>query len=163
MTASIRSNQSGPALIVLTPEDLPPPGGSNFAFLPAETDNSDGTRRVKNLGDTGQFEFNVVVPSWYTSESVVLVGYADESGAVGSGKSITMISEYGAFPGGPVAEHGTELTADVTIPTAFTFFGLNLLAVLGNLSAGDIGGVDVSHNSIGGNVSYMGVLIFNAG
>jgi hypothetical protein len=136
------------------------PGVSKTLFLPADPNANKGDYRVRNVGGTGAHRFNVAFPSdLVTLDECKLIGICS-SGAAGSGKDIDLLSDYGTI--GELYNNHSE--ADTT--TVYDFTGktdqliqIDLTPVLSAVAAGDVAGIQVDHNSIGGAIDYLGVLM----
>jgi hypothetical protein len=104
-------------------------------------------------GDFGEF---LIPPDFGSLVSLELIGIP-ASGAHGSGKSITLESNYGGDDES-CTEHNETDTDTYTISDTADYVGaLDLSAVFSELAAGDVCGVNVKHNSIGASVYYLGV------
>ena len=134
--------------------------GTKKKFFPADPDANIGDYRAQNVLGTGDHRFNIVVPSDFTSlVSLKLYGICSV-GAAGSGKDIDLDTDYAAHdePYNQHSESDTTTTYDFTGKTD-KIISIDLSGVFSSLAAGDFGGVHVDHKSIGGTISYLGVLM----
>lgn len=114
-----------------------------------------GDYRVRSVGATGTFRFTFSIPFDYTTLiSVELIGFP---GANGTTQSFTLNSDYGA-----IGEQYNVNSESNSITKTFTngeLMALDLSSVFSALSANDFCGVQVTHNSIGTSIDYIGILL----
>jgi hypothetical protein len=128
-------------------------------FFPTITLAEDGNLLSVAIGSTGTCNFSFVTPpGFHTLISAVLVASTGEAGAAGAGKSITLNSSFGAVA---ALNNATELTTSptITIPAVNTNFTIDVSGVLTGLTANTFGGIKITHNTIGGEVNYTGLLL----
>ncbi len=137
--------------------------GAGRVFYEAETNGAAGNRRVRNVGGTGNFNFNFRVPGDFGSLiSLKAIGII-RSSVDGSGKQIALSSSYGA-----IGESAAQHTGSNTPTYDFTgllnkIAGIDISSVFASLAAGDYCGVNLNHQTIGGGgIDYLGIeLIYN--
>ncbi len=115
--------------------------------------------RVRAIGGAGTFRFSFHIPSDFQSlNSLQLIG-APTAGAAGAGKDIDLTSSYGAI-GENAANHSeSDLGTLYNTGTTDVWFGIDLSVVFSTLSASDFCGVMADHNSIGGSINYVGIVL----
>jgi hypothetical protein len=122
-----------------------------------------GNIRTRVVVGTGGQRFTFAIPSDFVSlSSVNLIGIIS-AGAAGASKNIDLSSDYGAI--GEAynlhSESDTATTYDFT-GKANQYAAIDLSVVLSSLSANDYVGIFVDHNSIGGDIDYVGIkLVYN--
>ncbi len=138
-------------------------GGTSEIFVPMDPNANEGNYRSRDVGGTGSHRFNVYFPTDFASISVLkLIGICS-SGAAGSGKDIDLFSDYCGFD----EDAQTHQESDTTTTYDFTGKGnkrieIDLSGVFSVAAPGDVGGVFVDHNGIGGSVDYLGIkLVYN--
>jgi hypothetical protein len=125
-------------------------------WFPAEVTSTLGDYQVRSVSNNANWRFTFQVPHDFGSlVSVDLIG-APQAGA-GTGKNIDLTSDYGAV-GESTANH-SESDAASTYDTGTNgkWFALSLSSVFSSLAAGDFCGVNVTHNSVGGTIDYLGI------
>jgi hypothetical protein len=129
-------------------------------FFEAETNSAFQTFRVRSVSGTGQWNFIFRVPKDFNSVSKVSLEYVvDSAGAPGTGKDIDITANYGAA-GEPYNQHSaSDTTSTYTIPAQNRFGSLDITILFSNLAANDNVGIETDHNTIGGSIAYLGVLI----
>lgn len=159
-------------LDVLRGADYPAPVGGLIAahdssvpvsgfeiFFPADLPNASGSYKVADVGTNGSLEFSFHIPSHVrTIKEIALVGISSTA-AEGASKDIDLASEYGSIGEAKDIHSETSTAATYTLPADKVLFELDALPVFSNLAAGDSGGLKVTHNTIGGTVSYLGVRV----
>lgn len=123
-------------------------------WFEAETNGQNAGHRIRNVGASGNFDFNFVAPPDFDS-LVSLQMWGASRTATNPAAPITLTSSYGA-----VGETPTTEGAGNGITPAFTagiLFAYDISSVFGNLAAGDMCGVNVDHGGIGGTVDYYGI------
>jgi hypothetical protein len=153
MATIINDNFSG------TADSLSSTTGIPIFFPLVQNLTDDGNLLSVGVSSTGTVNFTFVTPQGFTNLiQAVLIGSTSEAGAAGAGKSITLNSSFGAFDASKTA---TELTTNptITIPAVNTNFTIDVSGVLTGLVANSIGGVKLTHNTIGGEVNYTGLLL----
>jgi hypothetical protein len=130
-------------------------------FLP-DQDGNLGTYRIKSQIGTVQFRYTFVVPSDYRSLILAKLDGDVSPGAAGTNRNIDLfISSHGdGEPENQKTASDTAGSYDLSAysnkryPLVFT----SLLSVL-NPSAGDTVGLNIDHNSIGGTIYYMDLIL----
>jgi hypothetical protein len=136
------------------------PGVSKTLFIPADHDANLGDYRVRSVPGTGAHRFNVMFPTDLTTLNECKLVGIPSAAAAGSGKDIDLLSDYGAI--GELYNQHSE--SDTT--TTYDFTGktdklvqIDLMPVLSAVAAGDLAGIQVDHNSIGGSMFYLGIVM----
>jgi len=130
-------------------------------FIPATYDNVRGYFSVQRIGQNDSAHFNFVMPQDYISTvDFLLVGICT-AGAATTSRDIDLFSDHGNFFADTtyhaVAESDTATLYDFTGKTD-KFVQLDLTKIYSApRNAGDLIGVKVQHNSIGGNIDYLGI------
>lgn len=129
---------------------------TRYVYYPAETNVSGiGSYRVDVLQANSDTNFNFVIPDDFVSlNSLSLIGWA-QTGAGGNNKNVDLTSTYGRIGENVLIHSETNTVGLYTFGPDYTKFALNLASVFTQITAGDICGVNVKHNSVGGNVSYV--------
>ena len=90
---------------------------------------------------------------------LVLIGYPVDAGAAGAGKDIDIFSSYGAN-GASITQHsGSDTSTTYDTGTQNVFFEIDISSIYGSLAANDRAGLQVLHNTVGGNIFYIGILM----
>jgi hypothetical protein len=113
---------------------------------------------VATVGANGTGYCSFKVPADFTTlTSLELVGIIDPA-AAGGGKNIDFFSSYGAI-GEDRNNHAESDTSGATNLTGLgnQLYSFDISGVFTLLAAGDYAGIRVLHNSIGGNIYYLGV------
>jgi hypothetical protein len=88
-----------------------------------------------------------------------LLGIPD-TGAPGAGKDIDFWTDYGTSGEAPTAHQQSDLVSTYTIGAAGIISVIrDLASLLTNAVGGDIVGLEIKHNTIGGAIEYLGVNI----
>lgn len=125
-------------------------------YFAAERSNNEDNMRVKSVTGGGSHRFNFNFPNdFVTLVSLQIIGKIS-SGAAGSGKAIHYFSNYGS-PGQSSLQHQQSDTTKVFDLTGLSgqFYAFDISSVVSNAQAGDVGGVLVDHQGIGGSISYI--------
>lgn len=144
------------------PGPIGPPGpGSDEIIYFGDFSANDGTYRVRNLGGSGTFRFDLYVPAGFgVPSSITLIGWPVANIALPGADNVNLASEYGNVDAGEQkdnhAETGTTTTGAVL---ADQLFELDLTSVLTSLAEGDVVGVEVGHVALGTTVMYLGIRI----
>jgi len=133
-------------------------------FVPIQSSSSlsestFGRQVVVEIPSNGGGNLTFVIPNEAISVlSAKLLGMP-ESGAAGTGKDIDFYTDYGQLGESPTThqESDTTTTYDFTGLTGIISQIADLVGILTNAIGGDIVGVEVDHNSIGGAIQYLGV------
>lgn len=171
--AGIVVQQGGTAISEVTPE-LPNMGqnddnsGSGIqvltAWVPVQSSSAlsqsnYGRQIVVPIAQNGSGDLTFFLPP----EAVGLV-YAKligipSVGASGTGKNIDLWADYGTLGESPTTHQGSDLTSvyDLTGTAGLITTVVELSSILTNLSGGDIVGLEVKHNAIGGAIEYLGI------
>jgi hypothetical protein len=113
---------------------------------------------VATVGASGTGYCSFKVPADFTTlTSLELVGIIDPA-AAGGGKNIDFFSSYGAI-GEDRNNHAESDTSGATNLTGTDneLYSFDISSVFTLLAAGDYAGLRVLHNSIGGNIYYLGI------
>lgn len=128
-------------------------------YYNANFDNVNSSYEVLRVGTNGDTNFSFKVPDDFRRMvSCELIGIIS-TGVAGSGKNIDINSDYGRI-GEPLNQHtesDNTSTYDFTGKTNQITKILDLSIILNNLSAGDLVGIFVDHNVVGGNIDYLGI------
>ena len=134
------------------------PGQTRTLWIPADPDVDEGSLRAREVLASGSWRFNLAAPAdMVTLIAADLIGVV-KAGADAGARDIDLVSEFGAL--GEARNFNT--ASDLA--STFNFAGLldsyaavPLATVLAGLAPGDVGGVLVTHNAIGGAVRYLGI------
>jgi len=132
-------------------------GPGNTVYFTVDWNNVYNGFKNRSIAGTGNHDFSFVIPADFKSlVSLKLIGIVT-SGSAGSGKSVTLNSTY-AKDGESYSQH-TESDTDVyeIAASAGLIGSLDLSAVFTSIEAGDLCGVNVDHNAIGGYVYYLAI------
>ena len=127
-------------------------------FFLADYDANFLTYRVKSLGGSGTQRFTFAVPDDFVSLNYVKLIGSISAGAAGSGKNIDLSSNYGkdGENDNQHAETNTTITYDFT-GLSGKKAGIDVSSVFSSLSAGDVCGLQIDHNAIGGTINYYSI------
>ena len=126
-------------------------------FFPVPPDATAGDHLTCSVATDGAQRFNFNVPlSAIEVISLDLIGFP-ESGAAGTGKDIDLASDYGSLDQSRTTHSESDTAATYDTGTTDTLFKLDLLPVFSTLSGGDLGGVLVTHQTVGGTIHYLGI------
>lgn len=146
--------RSGSSVIGVEPIDSP----TKEVFYLAEGNSNTGDFRTRSIGASGSWNFTFYIPHDFNSIiDLVAVAAATGGGAVGTGKDIDLSSDYGGIGEQGTVNSETDTASTYTIPAVGELFELDLTPVFSNLDPGDICGVNIDHNGIGGSVDYLGI------
>lgn len=130
-----------------------------YTFNDYNSNNS--SYRMKSIGGTGNQNITFKIPDDFIAlNSIYAIGQVT-AGAAGSGKDIDLTSNYGTY-GEAINQHSETDTTTTYDFTGFTNQNNNIIdlsVVLSSLSAGDIVGLNIDHNAIGGTIYYHGIII----
>jgi hypothetical protein len=130
--------------------------GTKRMFFEAETNGNDSGHRVRNIGATGNFDFNFEVPLDFVS-LVRLEMWGASRTTTNPAAPITLTSSYGVPPQAPNA---ISVAANITPAlVAGQLFRFSLASVFAGLSAGAQCGVNLNHTGVGGSVDYYGIYL----
>lgn len=118
-----------------------------------------GDYRVRTIDSTSAHRFSFVVPDDFTSVTATALVVIAGSAGGGVGVDIDLSSDYGADGEQSDNHSETDTTSTYNIPATGTLFLLDLAPVLSAVAPGDRVGVLVDHQTIGGDLHYLGVLI----
>jgi hypothetical protein len=130
-------------------------------FSPAETAANFNNRRSRTVSGSGSFRFNFFVPNDFNLlVSAYVIGYPT-AGAAGPGKNIDINVEYTTTAGSLFNQFSASDTTSIYDLTGLTNrqFRLPITNLLINLAPSTEGGILVTHNAIGGDIDYIGVLV----
>ena len=135
---------------------------THYVYYGIETNSSDGNYRVRNIGTSGNFEFTFSFPTDLTViNEVNLIAEANNfSNPVGV--SMTLNSSYGnADSGQLVNQVNGSININVPFPAVNQIVKIPIISAFSTISgasrdaeAGDLAGLMVVHNGIGGTVNY---------
>lgn len=127
-------------------------------FYPAETAAANGNFRVRSVGATGNFNFNIFLPNDFSSlESVVAVGIISAASTAGTEKDIDLNTDCGGQNQAYNFKTQSDTTSTYTTPALNTLWEMNVSGVFSDVSSGDYCGLNIDHNSIGGSIDYLGI------
>jgi hypothetical protein len=131
-------------------------------WFPADPNFNNGSYRVRDVPTNSSHRFNLSVPVDFRSIVSLDLVFIPSAAATGAGKNIDLISEYAAV-GEPSNQHSeSDTTSLYDIGPAGAHGAIDLRGVFTHLSPGDIGGVVVGHNLIGGAIDYLGIrMVYN--
>lgn len=131
-------------------------GNTRSVYFSLETNGEMDGYRTRNIGASGNFEFNFAIPDDFSSlVSIGLIGWSTSAGGAGAGKNVDLTSSYGGL-GENFAQHSeTDLTSTYDFGTEDDKFELDLSSVFSSLSATDTCTVNVSHDGVGGIITYI--------
>jgi hypothetical protein len=137
-----------------------PSGSFKSVFFEAPFDSFKLYFKTKVIVTDGQERFTFKIPSDFVSlYKLCLIGIVS-SGAAGTGKDIDLYSSYGAA-GEDYNAHTESDTA-----TTYNFLGktdklveINISSVFSSVSKDDYCGLRIVHNTIGGDIDYLGILL----
>jgi hypothetical protein len=131
-------------------------------FIPAETSGNYGTTyRSRSIAGSGNFNFIFQIPLDFIALVDAHLMCFPSAGASGTGKDIDLttaycnelLDAYNLYGGSDPTN-----TFDIT-GYANKRFQIRFTALLGSVVAGSLGGVNVTHNAIGGAIDYIGIVI----
>ena len=129
-------------------------------FYSAETSGNSGNYRVRSQGGSGAFRYNFFVPhDFSTLTSIQAIGIVS-AGAAQTARDIDLFSDYGAL--GEASNNHTESDTASTFDLSGgsgQLRGISLSTVFTSLAANDFCGIQIDHNSIGGSIEYIGILL----
>lgn len=128
-----------------------------YLFL-VDYDTNYLTYRVKSVGGSGTQRFTFAVPDDFVSLNYVKLIGSISAGAAGSDKNIDLSSNYGK------SGENDNQHAETNTTILYDFTGLSgkiadvdVSSVFSSLSAGDICGLQIDHNAIGGTINYFSI------
>lgn len=127
---------------------------TGWGWFPAETNGSNAGRRIRNIGASGDFDFDFIAPPDLGTLTRLEMWGASRS-ATNPAAPITLTSSYGTVPEAPDND-----TTAVAIAPAFVtgeLFSYSIAGAFPSLVPGDSAGVNVNHGGIGGSLDYYGV------
>lgn len=128
-------------------------------FFTVEANSLWNDYKVRSVGASAGHRATFYIPEDAVSvESIEMLGFID-SAAAGSGKSISLNSDY--CTAGEI--YNTHSESD-TIVNDFTGLGdklaaIDISSVFTNVEAGDVCGISYAHLSIGGYIRYAGIKV----
>ncbi len=137
---------------------IPAAGQASVFYAPDVTANQD-TYRVRILGSTANFNFTFQIPDDFDTLVEVVAIVSPEGGAAGSGKDIDLMSQYGGAGEAINAHMESDVTSTYDLGVADEFAEIPLDTVFNSLSAGDVCGINIDQNGVGGTVNYYGILL----
>jgi len=137
-------------------------GGLKTAMFPAESNgnSSVGNMRDRGVGATANFNFNFWTSADFTTLASATVIGIPSAGAAGAARDIDLDSTYGdvGMSVTQYAETDTAITYDLT-GTSGQFYAMDVSSVLNNLGPSQFGGINIDHNSVGGTIEYLALLL----
>jgi hypothetical protein len=127
---------------------------TGWGWFEAETNGNDSGHRIRNVGASGNFDFNFICPPDFGTLTRLEMWGASRT-VTNPAAPITLTSSYGAAPEAPNND-----TTVVAISPAFVTgeqFHYSIAAAFPNLAPGDSAGINVNHGGIGGSLDYYGV------
>ncbi len=126
-----------------------------FARFSAETNAQQGNRRVRNIGATGNFDFNFYVPSDFGALVAFAASGSSRTATDATANNVTLMSTYMQQPGGAIGAFGETANITQTFVAGFGFLMDLTPAVQATPLAADMeGGVNIDHQGIGGSADY---------
>jgi hypothetical protein len=116
------------------------------------------TFRTRTVGTGGTFAFDFKVPFDFVSLIEITAQGFISAGALGAGKNIDLVSNYAGV--GQVYNTNSQSDAASTYNLGAIANALqeySLATVFSSLHAGDMCGVQITHNALGGAVDYVGI------
>ena len=136
--------------------------GRQSVFFPSETNSSHGPypTLALNTNSSGGFSFNVP-EDFGTLVSIEVIGIPT-GGAASAARNIDISSVYGTI--GESFDFHTDADTAITFDLSGTedqLYAFDVGSVFDSeaLSAGDFGAVEMEHNSVGGIIDYIGILL----
>jgi hypothetical protein len=160
---------------ISTPQDEKPNAGQSdptsaantrvrTVFIPAQTSASlsastFGRQVVVSVAANGGTNMTFVIPGEATSIVAANLLGMPTSGAAGAGKDIDFYTDYGGIGESPTTHQESDLvsTYDFTGLTGIISTIADLAGILTNAIGGDVVGLEIDHNSIGGAIQYLGL------
>lgn len=135
--------------------------GSRSVFISAETNGLFNNYRTRSVGASGNFNFDFFVPSDFSSLIACYVQGFVSAGAATTNRNIDIDVQYNSGSGQLYNQLTASDTTTVYNLTGLTnrLFNLPVTSLLTNLVAGSVGGIKVTHTTIGGSIDYIGVLL----
>jgi len=139
----------------------PTPGNVKSVFFGATNHDANlGDFRVQNLAATGSHRFTFHTPLDFTSlVKLVLLG-VPTAGAAGAAKDIDLFSDYAGVGEAYNTHSQSDTTSTYNTGSANVIFELNIAPLFTSLAASDCAGIFVDHKSIGGTISYLGIVMW---
>jgi hypothetical protein len=135
--------------------------GARSVFISVETSVNFNNYRTRSIGAAGNFNFNFFVPNDFTSLVACYVQGFVSAGAATTNRNIDIDVQYNSGSGQLYNQFTASDTATVYNLTGLTnrLFNLPVTSLLTSLVAGSVGGIKVTHNTLGGGIDYIGVLL----
>ena len=127
--------------------------------IPLDYDSNDNDYRVKNIGSSGTKRVTFDIPNDFSTLIGLRLFLYVTSGAVGSGKDIDLTSDYGALGENIQIHSESDLATVYTFTAADVHTAYTISQVFTQISAGDLCGLTIDHNGIGGTGMYTFVEI----
>jgi len=130
-------------------------------ILPETNTVYGGSRRSRDIGASGNFSFNFAIPKDCKNLIAAYLICYPSAGAAGTARNIDLTVNYN----NKLVESANQYTASNTSSTynltayADNRYQLNFSALLSNALAGAEGGLEVTHNVVGGTISYTALVI----
>jgi hypothetical protein len=122
-----------------------------------------GRQVVVPVSSNGGANMQVPLPKEIqTLEQALLIGIPSPAvAAAGPGRDLDFYTDYGQAGESPTMhqESDTTSTYDYTGQAGLITVIADLVGVLTNAEGGDVVGLEVDHNAIGGSIEYIGVFI----
>lgn len=100
------------------------------------------------------------VPQDFTTlTKLVLKGYPFDAGGAGAGKDIDLFSSYGGNGESNTIHSGSDTASTYNTGSLNVFFEIDISGLYSSLAANDIGALKILHNTVGGNIFYIGILM----
>lgn len=129
---------------------------ARWAWFPAETNALNASHRVRNIGASGNFDFDFIVPYDFTTLLGIEMWGASRT-CTNAAASLTATGSYGVPPAVP-----EDVQVAVGLVEAFVageLFTYSIAGAFGGLSAGAQPAVNIQHNGIGGSIDYYGIFM----
>ena len=118
-----------------------------------------GRQIVVSVASNGSGNLTFFIPPEAVSVVYAYVIGIPSSGASGAGKNLDFWTDYGTINESPTTHQESDTTSvyDYTGRTGLFTIVKDLKPILTNASGGDLVGMEVKHNSIGGAIEYCGI------
>lgn len=133
-------------------------------FYPTDGNTVFGTYSVDTIGSNSSGAVTFHAPEDVDSITAVYLYCIIDAAAAGSGKDIDFTTNYGTIGEAYNAHTGSDTTSTYDLTgLSNQIYAFNLTSLFSSMSKDDVGGILIQHNSIGGNIYYLGVEIVYKG
>ncbi len=131
--------------------------GTKEIWFGPQASGADGAYRERGVGTSGAFQYTGAFPLDFDALVSIELVYINGGANPGAGADIDLLSEYGAVGEAMDAHTESDVTTTYTIVANNSIGSIDLAPVFSTPSAGDLFGVEVDNNGLGGPLNVLGV------